>query len=611
VRRGRLSFCFLGEYDVNKNNDANELFCNVKKPPVFLRIHKALIFLCFSFGVLILFVSSISAAGVPAAASPGAVQPDIETKRPANTSDLNFRYGSGAVKEAGKRRSLSPDVPRMQVKGFVFKGVVERSEYGIFLADIEKMGQQLIDDYPEGLAIDDFRELTDQIRRYYRERGLFLARAYIPEQNITDSRVTINILEGLLEDVTLDGSDLYSVDTLKKPFTELINRPIEYRSIESALLYVTDSPGIQLQALFGPGEETGGSILKLGTTREQRFNTSLWLDNYGSEYTGNYRLRLSSTINNVSNSADYLTVTLLKTFNPSNSIYYALDYERPLNMWNSYLGFDVSNNGFEVGQEFEALGIKGDSRVIGVRLRKMFMRQRDRNLFASFALHQKNANSEQNGTNIGEDRLTVASLALHYNGDSEWLLRGNHAAEMRYSQGLPDILGAAGSESSGISSGGDFSKINLRYTHKYLLQKNQVVEIQYRGQFSSDSLSSIEQSVLGGPNSVRGYPVSEVLFDSSTIINLEWQARSAQIEEELAWLKNFQFGAYYDFATGKRNQALSNERETASLRSMGGFVEFQPFGKFQARFDLAFPQGGDEPVNGDSFQFYFNLGRIF
>jgi hemolysin activation/secretion protein len=110
---------------------------------------------------------------------------------------------------------------------------------------------------------------------------------------------------------------------------------------------------------------------------------------------------------------------------------------------------------------------------------------------------------------------------------------------------------------------------------------------------------------------VRGYPVSEVLFDSSTIINLEWQARSAQIEEELAWLKNFQFGAYYDFATGKRNQALSNERETASLRSIGGFVEFQPFGKFQARFDLAFPQGGDEPVNGDSFQFYFNLGRIF
>ncbi|NOX91875.1 MAG: ShlB/FhaC/HecB family hemolysin secretion/activation protein [Gammaproteobacteria bacterium] len=383
---------------------------------------------------------------------------------------------------------------------------------------------------------------------------------------------------------------------------------------------MTDSPGIGLQALFTPGEKTGGSILKLNTTREKRFNTGLWLDNYGSEFTGSYRLRVSSTVNNLSNSADYLTVTLLKTFSPSNSTYYALDYERPLNRWDTYLGFDISNNGFEVGQEFEALRITGDSRSIGMRLRKMFMRQRDRNLFTSFALHQKNATSEQAGRNIGEDKLTVVSLALHYNGDSRWLLRGNHSGEVRYSQGLPDVLGAMDSEGNGASSrrgssdermGGDFSKINLQYTHWYPLQKNQVIKIQYRGQFSSDLLSSIEQTALGGPGSVRGYPVSEVLFDSSTIINLEWQARSAQIEEELAWLKNFQFGAYYDFATGKRNQVRDNERETATLRSIGGFAEFQPFGKFQARFDLAFPQGGDEPVNGDSFQLYFSLGRIF
>jgi len=204
----------------------------VIKSILFSRIHKALIFLCFSAGVII---PSVSVADVPAAELPGAVQPDIETKRPASKSGLDFRYGSG-MKETGKKRPVSSNVPRMQVKGFVFNGVVERPEYGIFLADIEKMGQQLASDYPEGLTIDDFRELTDQIRRYYRERGLFLARAYIPEQNISNNQVTINILEGLLEDVTLDGSDLYSVDTLKKPFARLINRPVEYRSIESARL---------------------------------------------------------------------------------------------------------------------------------------------------------------------------------------------------------------------------------------------------------------------------------------------------------------------------------------------------------------------------------------
>jgi len=385
-------------------------------------------------------------------------------------------------------------------------------------------------------------------------------------------------------------------------------------------LYAADSPGIRFQALFSPGTEVGAAVLKLSTTQEKRFNTGVWLDNYGSEYTGSYRFRVSSTINNLSGDADYLSLTLLKTVSPMNSLYYALDYERPLNRWNTYLGFDLSKNAFEVGQEFEELQIKGDSTAIGVRLRKVYLRQRDRNVSVSAALRFKNADSEQKSAKIGNDNLAIADIALHYSGDSAWLFRGTHSGIMRFSQGLPDPISIAGSDGNGITSrsvkasdvkSGEFSKINLSYTHHFIFRKNQVAKIKYRGQFSSDLLSSIEQTPLGGPNSVRAYPVSEVLMDSSTIINLEWQARSAQLDDDLTWLKNFQFGAYYDYATGKRNKALANERETATLSGLGGFVEFDPFGKFQARFDLGFPQGGDEASNGDSFQLYFSLGRIF
>ncbi len=576
-----------------------------------------LLVLNFSF---LIYSPVIPAADIPAGASPGGAQPNINTQPATDGSELNFRYSPFGAKKHIKTDLRTANVPRLKVKNFIFNGVTERPKHSLFKADIVEMGQRLIGDYPEGLAIDDFRELTDQVSNYYRERGFILARAYVPEQNINNHQVTINIIEGFLEQIVLNDSRIYSVTTLEKPFAELINKPVEYLGIESALLYAADSPGIQFQALFSPGQKKGGSILTLSTTQERRANTHLWLDNYGSQYTGSHRLGLSSTINNLSNSADYLSVTLLKTFNPSNSIYYALDYERPLNLWNSYLGFDINKNGFEVGQELEELGIQGDSIVAGVRLRKVFIRQRDENLFINSSLHQKSANSEQAGINIGEDKLAVASLSLHYNADSTWLIRGKYSGEIRYSQGLPDLLGAMNSNGNGKSSrvgssgdraGGDFSKINLAYSHWYPLKKNQVLKIQYRGQFSGDLLSSIEQSALGGPNSVRAYPVSEALVDNSTIINVEWQARSSKVEGELNWLKNFQFGAYYDFASGSKNQARANEREQVSLKGLGGFVEFQPFDKFQTRFDLAFPIGGDEATNGDSMQLYFNLGRVF
>jgi hemolysin activation/secretion protein len=53
------------------------------------------------------------------------------------------------------------------------------------------------------LSPDDLQRAADVITRHYRDRGYFVARAYVPAQDIRDGIVEITVLEGRLDRVSV------------------------------------------------------------------------------------------------------------------------------------------------------------------------------------------------------------------------------------------------------------------------------------------------------------------------------------------------------------------------------------------------------------------------
>ena len=53
------------------------------------------------------------------------------------------------------------------------------------------------------LSLDDLQRVADVITRHYRDRGYFVARAYIPAQDIRDGMVEITVLEGRVDRVSV------------------------------------------------------------------------------------------------------------------------------------------------------------------------------------------------------------------------------------------------------------------------------------------------------------------------------------------------------------------------------------------------------------------------
>ena len=533
----------------------------------------------------------------------------------------NFNYSGNITKKY-------PDqAPRIPVNQFVINGIVDRPEQEVSRESIEKLVEEMRSAETEGFSIVEFRNVTDALTQYYRQRGFFLARAFIPEQDVKNDTVIINIIEGILDNVIFQENKLYSDEQLGDFFKPLLGKPVLNDSMESSLLLIDDYPGLKVSGLFQPGNEPGKTNLLIKAKSEKKFDNFLTFDNAGTESTGLYRTMLRMHVNNLTHSADRFNLNVLKTINPTNSTYYSFYYERPFLNSAYSAGFGYSNNAFVVGQFLADLNVEGSSDITNFFLRKNFVRSRDRNYGGSLDLSSKNSQSNQDVTNIGEDSLTVLSASLDFTYTDK-VLGGYSQGIIQYSLGLPDFLGSMDEDGNGSSSrvgasgdraGGDFDKLVLNYVRVQPIKsitssdtfKNQSIMLRLTMQYSKDLLTSLEQFPLGGPDSVRAYPSSEKLVDTSTFISAEWIARAVDTNGA-SWLQGLQLSLFFDYAKGEVNEPLTNESGSVNLSGIGGAVQVSPQnGDYEVRLDISKALSSEEPSNEQSLQYFFKFGYHF
>ena len=533
----------------------------------------------------------------------------------------NFVYPGGVTKNTPEK------APRIAVKQFIINGIVERPEKDISREKILKLVEEIRSSQTDGFSILEFRKVTDALTQYYRQRGFFLARAFIPEQDVRNDTVEINIIEGILDKVEFQGNKLYSDKQLAEFFKPQLGKPVLSDTMESSLLLIDDYPGLKVSGLFQPGAEAGKTTLIIKALSEKKFENYLTFDNAGTESTGLYRTMLRIHGNNLTHSADSLNLNILQTVNPTNSTYYSFYYERPFLNSSYSTGFGYSNNAFVVGQFLAELDVEGTSDITNVFLRKNIQRSRDRNYGFSLDLSKKNAESTQSIQSIGEDILTVLSASVDFTY-SDKVLGGYNQGIFQYSQGLPDFLGSMDENGNGNSSrqgssgnraGGDFDKLLVNYVRVQPIKsitssdtfKNQSLMLRLTMQYSKDLLTSLEQFPLGGPNSVRAYPSSEKLVDSTTFFSAEWIARAVDTEGA-NWLQGLQLSVFLDYAKGEVNEPLTNDAASVNLSGVGAAVQISPHNaEFEARLDISRALSSEEPSNEQSLQYFFKLGYHF
>ncbi len=215
---------------------------------------------------------------LPDAAKPGAMRPGDKPREAPQAPPPESSFKVPALVD---RPLEIDDGEKLAVKQFVLDGAIDRPQHGIAVADLQALVDAKLAERPDGFSVGRLQEVADAVTKYYRDRGLILAQAFVPVQSVDGGAVKIQIMEGLLGNVVTEGNKMYKPKVLSQPFTKLIGQPVTKESIESALLTVSDNPGLSSFGVFQPGTRVGTADIMLKVQHEKRFESALRWDNHG------------------------------------------------------------------------------------------------------------------------------------------------------------------------------------------------------------------------------------------------------------------------------------------------------------------------------------------
>ena len=630
---------------------------------------------------LFAFAVSSANAQLPAGASPGGALPRIEDP-PAHA--VTPPPAAFPIPPAVERPLAEDEGQRLFVKQFRIDGVTDRPKAGIEVKELEALVEELriqrqgldkVDDSgftaeekneiatfmrevinnpdldylgPEyealvdrlrelkaerdaGMTVGQMQQIANAVTEYYRSAGYVLAQAYIPAQEVEGGTVQIAVLEGTLGNVLVEGNKAYSTDVLVSPFEELIDAPVTADGVESAILTASDYPGLSVFGVFRPGREVGTTDLVLRVQDERAWDVSVRADNHGTRFTGKNRAILEGSLNNPTGAGDRLAATAVRQFNPANSNFGELRYERPFWTPGLLLGASWSVNPFKVGAELDPVQITGESTTAELYADRSLIRSRATNLFGRVGWRRTEEITSVAKVPIGKDQLSFLFSELRFdNIDPD--AQAINAATLGASYGLGDALGGNSRDTaqgqavrprrtggSGKVAANDFWKLDASFTRFQKITDGVTMLARVEGQYTNSLLTSTNQYSIGGPANVRAYNVSEFLVDRALFASMEWSVDApffadAQFREGTTWGQVLKVSFFADYAWGQLNDALPTDIATLSVGGVGAGLSFNLPGQFLGRLQYAYPIGGQvpgDPGDRDSGRWWLDMTYQF
>ncbi len=603
----------------------------------------------FTASLLVALMSpgAVLAAGpaLPAPARPGAVQPDRELNNPIpevrrpGPAEPVLREPASAGMEIPPVVDRPLDIDegeKLRVSAFRLKGVVDQPAYGISRAEIQAVLDSKLAAHPQGFSVGRLQEVADGVTRYYRNKGLILAQAFVPVQTVENGVVTIEVLEGRLGRVLAEGNEKYDSGILMRPFTGLLGKPVTKDAVEAALLRLSDYPGLSLFGVFQPGQQVGSADMVLKVQEEKRFEASFRFDNHGQQETGRRRTLVDFAWNDLTGGADRLHLILQKTHQPSNSFFQFIEYERPIISPAYLFHLEYSKNAFDVGGQFRAQEIYSDTVKGKVSLKRSLIRSRERNLSAEIALSRKHSRTKVRSRETSKDSLTELNLSLTYDS-VDARNAGLNSGYLEFTHGFNNLFGSMGGQASvssdsirpsrrggsGRFATGEFNKAFLALSRLQSLSplgdafKQQSILLRSEFQWTPDRLVPLEQYAVGGPNNVRAYAPTEELFDKAYFLSVEWIINAPGFADKPAfgnhtWGELLQYSLFYDTASGRKIDALpSGEVESRNYNGYGIGLSFNNPNVFTTRLSLAYPISSPDAKNGRHPQYWLDMTYHF
>lgn len=299
-------------------------------------------------------------------------------------------------------------------------------------------------------------------------------------------------------------------------------------AMDRALLLADDLPGVSVAGTLAPGETDGQTALVVQTSDEPFIYGDFGMDNTGARSTGSNRITANMNVNSLGGRGELVGINLLHT---EGSDYGRVSLTVPDGYNGVRVGFNASSMSYKVvggSADTRALQIRGRSSSMGIDVNYPFVRERMGNLYGSLNLENKGFYSEDIHKSLSDPK----SYSDYESNSLRLGLSGNR---------FDDLAGGGANSGSVQMTWGQLStmlahrqmdtlppryyKLNYSFSRQQTLTDTQSLFVNLSGQHATKVLDSSEKFYIGGAQSVRAYPVSELGGERGQTLTAEWRWR--------------------------------------------------------------------------------------
>lgn len=440
------------------------------------------------------------------------------------------------------------------------------------------------------VTLADVFGIADRMTAKYRNDGYILTQVVVPPQTIEGGHVKFRVVEGFVENVTIQGSSRKNIGWLQG-FAEKIkaSRPLNSKTLERYILLINDLAGMNARAVLSPSKTPGASDIAI-VVDQKPIDVFFQVDNRGTRFLGPLQMNLGARVNNIFGL--YEGLNFQTVFAPDNwddkpeMQFYSVTWQQPLNHEGTRLSASASLTDTGPQYSLTPFDVDGIARSINLDLTHPFIRSRNLNLYGTLKFNYLNAYRNDNlGVGGAKDNLRVIRAA----GTAQFTDRflGINTVSSEVSKGL-DIFGASDINDpfkTRVNGDPQFFKATAEISRIQRLTDKFEAFISAAGQLSANTLLASEEFGVGGAAYGSAYDNSEITGEDGFAARFELRMNNpVRLPVNLLQV----YGFYDGGEVHDHDNAIASNR-TRSLVSAGGGARVNLNDRFAGTIELAVP----------------------
>jgi len=465
-------------------------------------------------------------------------------------------------------------------------------------------------------SIDNVDLARSALEELYRSKGYQTVSVDIPEQDVKNGIVYLQVVEGKVSRLRVKEARYFSLDKIKAGVPELAEGSVPHFPTMQKQLSELGGQSVdrKVQPVLRAGDTPGTLEVDLKVKDELPLHGRVELN--GRNVYGTSRLRLVSSLHYDNLWQAMHSASLMYQVSPENSAevnVWAGTYALPLFSTDMRLAlYGVNSSSSSNVANVGGSTIIGTGSIFGARLVKPLMPLANYFHSATLGVDYKNF----------KDSLTLNKPGGFQTPIAYTPFLAQYSGSFRTEQSLTSFdLGAhfsvrgLGNDQAQFENKRYLAQANyfylssdVRFNHD--LPLGMQLRSHFTGQVADSPLISNEQFSLGGAQSVRGYFETMALADDGVFGSLElYSPHMASVDWD--YLNNLKFMAFIDAGKGWIQNPLPGNVNGNTLAGAGFGMNFQMWKHFIGVLDVGFPFLSLGPVHSGDPRMDFNIATEF